>query len=41
MNGEPGVVFTSGGAGIHVVSLRFEGQVLAVYMTMTPTSLLG
>jgi hypothetical protein len=25
VNGEPGVVFTSGGAVIHVVSLRIEG----------------
>jgi hypothetical protein len=25
LNGEPGVVFISGGAVIHVVSLRIEG----------------
>jgi hypothetical protein len=37
VNGEPGVVFTSGGAVIHVVSLRIEGG-RAVYMTLNPTS---
>jgi RNA polymerase sigma-70 factor, ECF subfamily len=39
VNGEPGVVFTSGGAVIHVVSLRIEGGVRAVYMTLNPDKL--
>jgi hypothetical protein len=36
VNGEPGVVFTSGGAAIHVVSMRIEGGVPAVSMTRNP-----
>ena len=40
MNGEPGVVITSGGAVIHVVSLRSEDGVRAVYMTLNPDKLL-
>ena len=39
VNGEPGVVFTSGGAVTHVVSLRIEGGVRAVYMTLNPDKL--
>jgi RNA polymerase sigma-70 factor (ECF subfamily) len=39
VNGEPGVVFTSGGAVIHVVSLRIEGGVRGVYMTLNPDKL--
>ena len=39
VNGEPGVVFTSGGAVIHVVSLRTEGGVRAVSMTLNPDKL--
>ena len=39
VNGEPGVVFTSGGVVIHVVSLRIEGGVRAVYMTLNPDKL--
>src|SRR5262245_6031754 len=39
VNGEPGVVFTSGGVVIHVVSLRIEGGVRAVYMTNNPDKL--
>jgi RNA polymerase sigma-70 factor, ECF subfamily len=39
VNGEPGMVFTSGGAVIHVVSLRIEGGVRAVYMTLNPDKL--
>lgn len=39
VNGEPGVVFTSGGAVIQVVSLRIEGGVQAVYMTLNPDKL--
>src|SRR4051794_14423671 len=37
--GEPGVVFTSGGAVIHVVSLRIEGGARAVSMTLNPDKL--
>ena len=33
------VVFTSGGVVIHVVSLRIEGGVRAVYMTLNPDKL--
>jgi hypothetical protein len=36
---EPGVVFTSSGAVIHVVALRIEGGVRAVYMTNNPDKL--
>jgi RNA polymerase sigma-70 factor, ECF subfamily len=39
VNGEPGVVFTSGGAVIHVVALCIEGGVRAVYMTNNPDKL--
>jgi RNA polymerase sigma-70 factor, ECF subfamily len=39
VNGEPGVVFTSGGTVIHVVSLRIENGVRAVYMTNNPDKL--
>src|SRR5262249_54940559 len=39
VNGEPGVVFTRGGAVIDVVSLRIEGGVRAVYMTNNPDKL--
>jgi hypothetical protein len=37
VNGEPGVVFTGGGAVIHVVSLRIEGG--AVSMALGPDKL--
>ena len=36
VNGEPEVVFTRGGAVVHVVSLRIEGGVRAVYVTLNP-----
>ena len=39
VNGEPGVVFTSGGAVTHVVSLRIEGGVRAVDVTLNPDKL--
>jgi RNA polymerase sigma-70 factor (ECF subfamily) len=39
VNGEPGVVFVSGGEVIHVVSLRIEDGVRAVYMTNNPDKL--
>ena len=39
VNGEPEVVFTRGGAVVHVVSLRIEGGVRAVYMTLNPDKL--
>lgn len=39
VNGEPGVVFTSGGAVIQVVALCVEGGVKAVYMTNNPDKL--
>lgn len=39
VNGEPGVVFISGGAVVHVVSLRIEKGVRAVYMTLNPDKL--
>ena len=39
VNGEPGVGFTSGGAVIHVVSLRIEGGGRAVSMTLNPDKL--
>jgi RNA polymerase sigma-70 factor (ECF subfamily) len=39
VNGEPGVVFTSGGAVIQVVALSIEGGVRAVYMTNNPDKL--
>ncbi|HEY7427254.1 MAG TPA: RNA polymerase sigma factor SigJ [Gemmataceae bacterium] len=39
VNGEPGVVFTSSGAVVQVVSLCIEGGVRAVYMTNNPDKL--
>jgi RNA polymerase sigma-70 factor, ECF subfamily len=39
VNGEPGVVFTSGGAVIQVVALCIEGGVRAVYLTNNPDKL--
>lgn len=39
VNGQPGVVFTSDGVVIHVVSLRIEGGVRAVYMMHNPDKL--
>jgi RNA polymerase sigma-70 factor (ECF subfamily) len=39
VNGEPGVVFTAGGAVIHVVTLHIGGGVQAVYMTNNPDKL--
>jgi RNA polymerase sigma-70 factor (ECF subfamily) len=39
VNGEPGVVFTSGGAVIQVVALCIEDGVRAVYMTNNPDKL--
>lgn len=39
VNGEPGVVFTSGGAVVQVVSLHIENGVRAVYMTNNPDKL--
>ncbi len=39
VNGEPGVVFTSSGTVIHVVSLHIEDGVRAVYMTNNPDKL--
>ena len=39
VNGEPGVVFTPGGAVIQVVALHIEGGVRAVYMTNNPDKL--
>lgn len=39
VNGEPGVVFTSAGAVVHVISLRIEDGVKAVYMTNNPDKL--
>lgn len=39
VNGEPGVVFASGGAVIQVVALCIEGGVRAVYMTNNPDKL--
>lgn len=39
VNGEPGVVFTSGGAVVQVVALCIEGGVRAVYMTNNPDKL--
>ena len=39
VNGEPGVVFTSGGAVIHLVSLRIEGGVRAVSTALNPDKL--
>ena len=39
VNGQPGVVFTSGGSVVQVVSLRIEAGVRAVYMTSNPDTL--
>lgn len=39
VNGTPGVVFTSGGRVIHVVSLCIDKSVTAVYMTRNPEKL--
>jgi RNA polymerase sigma-70 factor (ECF subfamily) len=39
VNGEPGVIFLSGGNVIHVVSIRIEDGVRAVYMTVNPDKL--
>ena len=39
VNGEPGVVFRSGGAVIQVVALCIESGVRAVYMTNNPDKL--
>lgn len=39
VNGEPGLVFTSGGSVVQVVSLCFDGGIKAVYMTSNPDKL--
>jgi RNA polymerase sigma-70 factor (ECF subfamily) len=39
VNGEPGVVFRSGGAVAAVLSLRVEGDVRAAYITRNPDKL--
>jgi RNA polymerase sigma-70 factor (ECF subfamily) len=39
VNGEPGLVFRSGGAVAAVLSLRVEGNVRAVYVTVNPDKL--
>lgn len=39
VNGKPGVIFTSDGAVVQVVSLRIEERVKAVYMTLNPDKL--
>ncbi len=39
VNGKPGVVFTSGGEVVQVVSISIEGDVKAVYMTLNPDKL--
>jgi RNA polymerase sigma-70 factor (ECF subfamily) len=39
VNGDPGVVFSSNGVVVQVVSLRIEGTVKAVYMTLNPDKL--
>ena len=39
VNGDPGVVFTSDGAVVQVVSFRLEGGVKGVYMTLNPDKL--
>ncbi|QJW99159.1 RNA polymerase sigma factor SigJ [Frigoriglobus tundricola] len=39
VNGAPGVVFTTGGAVMQVMSLRIEDGVRAVYMTLNPDKL--
>jgi len=39
VNGDPGLVFTRNGAVVHVVSLRIEDNVKAVYITVNPDKL--
>ena len=39
VNGEPGLVFRSGDAVHSVLSLRVEGNVRAVYITVNPDKL--
>jgi RNA polymerase sigma-70 factor (ECF subfamily) len=39
VNGQPGVVFALDGAVVHVVSVRVEAAVKAVYMTLNPDKL--
>lgn len=39
VNGSPGVVFTRNGAVVHVVSVRIEQEVKAVYITVNPDKL--
>jgi RNA polymerase sigma-70 factor, ECF subfamily len=39
VNGEPGRVFRSGGRVVSVLSLRVEGDVRAVYITVNPDKL--
>lgn len=39
VNGDPGVSFTLDGAVVHVVSLRIEDGVKAIYMTLNPDKL--
>ena len=39
VNGDPGVVFTSGGVVVQVVSIRIEGGVKAVYSMLNPDKL--
>jgi RNA polymerase sigma-70 factor (ECF subfamily) len=39
VNGEPGLVFLSGGVVVSVLSLRIEGDVRAVYITVNPDKL--
>lgn len=39
VNGDPGVVFTMNDTVVHIVSLRIEGTVKAVYMTLNPDKL--
>ncbi|QJW98203.1 RNA polymerase sigma factor SigJ [Frigoriglobus tundricola] len=39
VNGEPGLVFRSGGTVVSVLSVRIEGNVRAVYITVNPDKL--
>lgn len=39
VNGEPGLVFRSGDRVVSVLSLRVEGEVRAVYITVNPDKL--
>jgi RNA polymerase sigma-70 factor (ECF subfamily) len=39
VNGEPGVVFISGGSVVNVASFRVDGGIRAVYMTVNPDKL--